>query len=209
MPKRRYQKQKMNKTGAKLTVFLVLFLSIGIKANAFTCEFLKPDTTKARVDAKGRAFPIPPPNPDRLFFLQRSPNINALSYDININAKTGVLNEDEPVHVYWLRYAEGHGEPSELTFVQRQFAYGVNATKNANGSYDIRIMSYKKFPLTLMKGADRKYHIFATISKKQAVLRNIFIQIDGGTLWAPNVMYIEVKGVDPVTGKEVTERFKP
>ncbi len=210
MPKKHYRRMKMNKTRAKqVTVLFAVFVCMWFNAAAHTVDFIKTDTTRIRKDANGRVYPTPPPNNKRLFYLQRSPNINALSYDININTQTGKIDGDEPIHVYWLRYAEGHGEPSELTFVQRKFAYGISAEKMGDDSYDIRIMSYKKFPMTLMRGTDRKYHIFAIISQKQVVLQNIFIQIEGGTPWAPNVIYIEIKGADPVTGKEVTERFKP
>lgn len=167
------------------------------------------DTTKARTDDNGKVYPPLPPNADRLFYLQRSTNINALSYDINIDKNTGKPDEDSPLHVYWLQYAEKNGEPSELTYIQRKFAYGVSSNALGNDKYDIRIMSYKKIPLTLMRAVDGKYHIFATVAKKQIVLQKIFIQIDGGTMWSPNIVYIEMKGTDPVTGKEVTERFKP
>ncbi|WP_158288345.1 DUF4833 domain-containing protein [Mucilaginibacter psychrotolerans] len=200
----------MNKIGAKQAfVFLVLLVSLWHNATARTISTLQTDTPKVRKAADGRVYPTPPPNSKRLFYLQRSTNINALSYDINIDAGTGKPNDDDPIHVYWLRYADGNGEPSELTFVQRKFAYGVTVAKTGDDNYDIRIMSYKKFPLTLMKGADGKYHIFATVAQKQASLQSIFIQIDGGSVFSPNVTYIEIKGVDPVTGKEVTERFKP
>lgn len=192
----------------RLTVLLLLSLGICLNAAAFP-DPLQTDSVRVRKDDHGRIFPTPPPNNKRLFYLQRSPNINAICYDINIDSQTGKPDEDDPIHVYWLQYAEANGEPSELTFIQRKFAYGVIANKTGNDKYDIRIMSYKKFPLTLMKGADGKYHIFATISKKQVLLQNIFIQIEGGSLWAPNVVYIEIKGADPVTGKEFTERFKP
>ena len=167
------------------------------------------DSTHARTGQAGRAYPTPPPNPNRLFYLQRSPNINAICYDINIDPKTGEPDEGSPIHVYWLRYAEGHGEPAELTFLQRKFAYGVSSTPLGKDKFDIRIMSYKKFPLTLMRAADGKYHIFAMVSKKQIRLQNIFIKIEGGGMWSPNVIFVEMKGTDPVTGKEVTERFKP
>ncbi|MFD0764685.1 DUF4833 domain-containing protein [Mucilaginibacter lutimaris] len=167
------------------------------------------DTTRVRTDDKGLTYPTPPQNPLRLFYLQRSPNINALSYDLNINKATGKPDKDTPIHVYWLRYAEGQGEAAELSYIQRKFAYGVTSKSLANDKYDIRIMSYNKLPLTLMKAADGKYHIFATVSNKQMLLQNIFIKIDGGTLWVPNVIFVEMQGTDPVTGKVVTERFKP
>ena len=170
---------------------------------------LQTDTVKVRTDQNGKVYPTPPPNAKRLFYLQRSPNTNVLSYDVNIDPKTGKPNQDSPVKVYWLRYAEGKGEPEELSFIQRKFAYGVSSDPLGNDKYDIRIMSYKKIPLTLMASADGKYHIFATVSKKQMLLQNIFIQIEGGSMWSPNIIFIEMKGTDPVTGKEVVERFKP
>jgi hypothetical protein len=200
---------------APLKLLLVVFLVLAIFGLNTAVHAVKlgrvtqTDTTKARTAADGRVYPTPPANANRLFYLQRSPNINALSYDINIDQKTGRPDDDSPLHIYWLRYAEGHGEPSELTFIQRKFAYGVNSKPLGNDKYDIRIMSYKKFPLTLMKGTDGKYHIFATVAKKQIVLQKIFIQIDGGSMWSPNIIFVEMKGEDPATGKEVTERFKP
>jgi hypothetical protein len=42
------------------------------------------------------------------------------------------------------------------------------------------------------------------------VLNRIFIRVDpGGTFWSPNIIYMELKGRDEATGKEVMERFKP
>jgi hypothetical protein len=41
------------------------------------------------------------------------------------------------------------------------------------------------------------------------MLNYVFIKIEGGSFWLPNVIYVELKGTDPVTGKEITERFKP
>ena len=201
----------MNKTVIKL---LALFVTIGAIAlvtavsHANGRKHAKQTDTVHR-DDNGKLYPTPPPNVNRLFYLQRSPNINALSYDINIDKKTGKPDEESPIHIYWLRYAEGHGEPSELTYLQRKFAYGVTSTALGNDKFDIRIMSYKKFPLTLMRAADGKYHIFATVSKKQISLQKIFIQIKGGSLWSPNIIFVEMKGTDPITGKDVTERFKP
>jgi hypothetical protein len=203
----------MIKTALKLLLVLfVIFALFGVNTAVHAVKSrraIQTDTTKVRTDENGKPYPTPPPNVNRLFYLQRSPNINALSYDINIDQKTGKLDEDSPLHIYWLRYAEGHGETSELTFIQRKFAYGINSKPLGNDRYDIRIMSYKKFPLTLMKATDGKYHIFATVAKKQIVLQKIFIQIDGGSMWSPNVIFVEMKGEDPATGKEVTERFKP
>jgi hypothetical protein len=93
--------------------------------------------------------------------------------------------------------------------IQRKFAFGVDAKQLDDEKYDIRILSYKKIPLTLMKGTDGKYHIFVTILNKQAILNRIFVRIDGGAVWSPNVKYMELKGTDIVTGKVIAERLKP
>jgi hypothetical protein len=47
------------------------------------------------------------------------------------------------------------------------------------------------------------------INNKEAILQRIFIKVSGGSFWVPNIVYVEFKGIDPVTGKEVIERFKP
>ena len=60
-----------------------------------------------------------------------------------------------------------------------------------------------------MKSADGKYHIFALIAQKQILLNRIFVKIEGGSFWLPNVKYVEVKGTDQITGREIVERFKP
>jgi hypothetical protein len=194
------------------TLLKLLFVFIVITATLWftvAAHAIKPHSARQQQTTKGLVYPTPPPDAKRLFYIQRSPNINALVYDINIDKKTGKPDADQPVHGYWLRYAEGHGEPSEFTYLQRKFAYGVTSKALGNDKYDIRLVSNKKFPLTLMKAADGKYHIFATVAKKQMVLQKVFIQIEGGSFWLPNVIFVEMKGTDPVTGKEVTERFKP
>ena len=152
-------------------------------------------------------YPTPPASTERLFYVQRTPNANTIVYDLNLNSD-GKPNTEEPVKVYWLRYAD-KGQKEDLSYIQRKFAYGLNTKALNNGSYDIRFVSYKKFPLTLMKASDGKYHIFAFISQKQIILNSVFVKIEGGSFWFPNVVYVEVNGTDPQTGREMIERFKP
>jgi hypothetical protein len=46
------------------------------------------------------------------------------------------------------------------------------------------------------------------INQKQAILNRIFIKINGGSFWFPNVEYVELSGFDPATGAPVSERRK-
>lgn len=153
-------------------------------------------------------FPVPNGNPNQLFYLQRTSNTNTIICELNIDGK-GKLNEESPVHVFWIRYQEG-GLHKELNYIQRVFAYGIKSIPQGNGTYKLHFVSYKKQTLMLMPSPkDNKYHVYANINQKQALLNRIFIKVDGGTFWSPNVVYMEMKGTDPVTGKELVERFKP
>lgn len=150
-------------------------------------------------------FPVPHGNRNQLFYLQRTPNTNTIVYELNYN-KT-VLDAEEPIHVYWIRYTE-QGQKEELNLIQRKFAYGVKSTLISKDKYRFHFVSYKKFPMFLVKGANNRYNVFATINQKQVILNRIFVKINGGSFWTPNVEYVEVKGIDPATGKEVLERMK-
>lgn len=153
-------------------------------------------------------FPVPSGNPKQLFYLQRTANTNTVICELNLDNK-GQLVSADPVHVFWIRYHDG-GAIKELSYIQRVFAYGIKSQVQENGSYKLHFVSYKKQPLFLMRSAkDQKYHVYATINQKLAILSRVFIKVDGGTFWAPNVVYMELKGKEEATGKELMERFKP
>jgi len=186
----------------KIFTFLLAFASIHAFAADGGGKHRTPDSLNHPPN-----YPKPPLTADRLFFVQRTPNSNTIVYDINTD-RDGKPNAEEPVKVYWIKYNE-QGQKEDLNYIQRKFAYGLNFKPAGNDNYDIRFVSYKKFPLTLMKANDGKYHIFAFILQKQAILNRIFVKIEGGTFWFPNVAYVEVEGTDPKTGREMVERFKP
>jgi hypothetical protein len=150
-------------------------------------------------------FPVPPANANRLFYLQRTSNTNTIVYELNI--KKGELDKNNPVHVYWIRYAE-KGQTAELSWVQRTFAYGVKIKSYADSSYRVRLVSYAGYSMYLKKGLDGKYRMYATINGKMMILNNIFVKITGGSMWSPDIEYFEVSGFDPSTGKAVAERKK-
>lgn len=152
-------------------------------------------------------FPIPPSNAKSLFYLQRTPNCNTIICELN--DKDGVIDKDEPVHVLWIRYTE-QKQRQELNFIQRHFAYGLKQRDLGDGSWELHFVSYKKVPLYLRKSpVDNRFHVYVTISGRQAVLNRVYLRIDpGGTFWSPNVKYLELKGVDTQNGKELVQRIK-
>ena len=152
-------------------------------------------------------FPVPPNNSHSLFYLQRTPNSNTII--VELNERNGVIDKEEPAHVLWVRYTE-QGQRQELNWIQRHFAYGLKTEDMGNDTWELRFVSYKKLPMYLKRSpVDNKHHVYVTISGKQALLSRVYIRIDpGGTFWSPNVKWLELKGTDLQTGKELVQRIK-
>lgn len=152
-------------------------------------------------------FPIPRDVPGLLFYIQRDPNTNTICYQLNLDER-GQLSEKNPVNTFWIRYPEG-GARKELNYLQRKFAYGINSKATGKSAFELRSVAYSKLPLYLRRDSKNEYHVYTNIDKKECILTRVFIRIDGGTFWSPNVLYIELKGIDTATGKTIIQRIKP
>jgi hypothetical protein len=155
--------------------------------------------------AAQEGFPVPAGNVNQLFYLQRTSNTNTIVYELNY--KKGELDVNNPVHVFWIRYAE-QGQRAELNFIQRVFAYGVKIKQLSDTVYRVRLVSYAGYSMYLKRGPDKKYRMYSFINGKLMILNRIFVKITGGTMWSPDIEYFEVSGIDPATGKPVAERKK-
>ena len=180
-----------------------------------TSSFKIDDARKPMTDVESEispadTFPVPPNKKNRLFYVQRNHNINTIVYDLNYNADS-TLNEEEPVHAYWIRYAD-HGEDMELSYLQKHYAYGINAKliDREKKTYKISFAAYNKRDIYLKKSTiDNKYHAYMSINGKLALLTRVYIHIEGGTFWFPHVKYLDLKGKDISSNNVITERFVP
>lgn len=151
-------------------------------------------------------FPVPKGISNQLFYLQRDPNTNTIICELNED--NGVVDKAQPVNVYWIRY-DDKGEKKELGYVQRKFAYGIDSKSLGNDQYELRFVSHKKLPMYLTKSAeDKKYHVYVTVNNKKIQIERIFLRIEGGSFWLPNVKYVDIKGVNTSTNALITERIK-
>ncbi|MBJ6107938.1 DUF4833 domain-containing protein [Hymenobacter sp. BT523] len=156
----------------------------------------------------GIVFPVPSGVPNQLFYLQRDPNTNTVIYQLNVD-RAGRLNEEEPVNAFWIRYDE-HGERKELNFIQRKFAYGLTAEKLAADKFELKFAAYSKVRFFLLKSpVDKAFHVYTTIAGKQLQLERVYLRIEGGTFWVPNVRYLEFKGLNTATREPAVERVLP
>ncbi|SHG33728.1 DUF4833 domain-containing protein [Flavobacterium defluvii] len=150
-------------------------------------------------------FPTPKNIDNMLFYVQRDPNINTAIYALNYQ-ENGKINKSDPIKAYWIRYAE-KGEKKDFNYIQRKFAYGIESKILNNEEFEFQFVSYKKLQLTLKKiDSDQKYHVFVNINQKRIQVEKIFVRIEGGSFWLPNVKYVEVTGID-TSNKTITERI--
>ncbi|MCC6371551.1 MAG: DUF4833 domain-containing protein [Bacteroidia bacterium] len=142
-----------------------------------------------------------------LFYVQRSINKNTIVYQLNYK-DNNELNEKEPIRMYWINYATS-GANEELNYIQRKYAYGLNVAliDNEKKTFAFNFVSYKKQTLYLIKGTDKKYHVFSYFNNRLVQVNRIYVHIEGGSFWTPKVKYIEVDGKDPVKNEELTEKI--
>ncbi|WEK21459.1 MAG: DUF4833 domain-containing protein [Candidatus Pedobacter colombiensis] len=187
---------KSNTSLSFIGFFIALFLNVSVYAQSV--ESGNPSPLK---------FPTPQGITNQLFYLQRDPNTNTIICELNVDGD-GDINEKEPIKVYWLRYGE-KGEKEDLSYIQRKFAYGIQTKAIGDGGYELRFVSHKKLPMYLVKSAeDKKYHVYVTVNNKKIQLDRIFVRIEGGSFWLPNVKYVELKGINTANKTQTIERIK-
>jgi len=151
--------------------------------------------------------PIPEPNTNTLFYIQKSSNPNTVMYEAN-RLGTDNLDPDNPVKVFWIRYQED-STTTDLSFIQRRFAYGVNFEKSADSAgYSIHLVSYKKRKILIFKNSDGEIQANMEINGKISRFKSVFLNVKKD-LFIPEIDYIDVFGEDLDTGKEVHERIIP
>lgn len=183
---------------SRFYIFMLLFaVASGSKIYAQAADKSDPSPLK---------FPVPKGISNQLFYLQRDPNINTIICELNTD-DNGVVDRKEPILVYWLRYAD-KSEKQDLSYIQRKFAYGIQTKELAKDQYELRFVSHKKLPMYLQRGEDKKFHVFVTVNQKRIQIERIFVRIEGGSFWLPNVKYVEIKGQDTKTDAVITERIK-
>lgn len=179
---------------------VVLFILVGICSTGFA-------QTADKSDPSPLKFPTPKGVKNQLFYLQRDPNTNTIICELNVDAN-GEVNRKEPILVYWLRYGED-GDKKDLSYIQRKFAYGIQTKELSKDHYELRFVSHKKIPMYLTRSEeDNKFHVYVTVNNKKIELERIFVRIEGGSFWLPNVKYVELKGTNTGNNTQIVERIK-
>jgi len=153
-------------------------------------------------------YPVPEPSSNQLFYIQRSSNINSIIYDANLGIDKK-LDGKSPVHAYWIRYTEGN-KKQELSVIQRSLAYGLHtkAITGELGSYEGHFLAYRKRKFVVKLNPKGEPIALFPINGKMQILKKVFVKVDESGIM-PSVIHVELWGRDPITDKEVYEKFKP
>jgi len=141
----------------------------------------------------------------RLFRVERSKNANVVVYDALVTPD-GRLQSGSPVDAYWLTLAKD-GQREKLSRIQRRFAYGFKTrfldedTVVMNMAADLG----REITVDVVEGVPRAV---TDIDGSDAVLDRIYVKSIEKKLW-PSVEYLELFGVDAMTGEERYERIYP
>ncbi len=142
-----------------------------------------------------------------LFKIERSKDNNQIFYDVNLD-NSGELNNENPISVYWRRNTEG-GIIKPLTWIQKKYAYGLKFVNVKDEQATFRFVSYKKMFFKLLRKEDNQFEVYTNYNDKLLKMDRIFIQLDGGTFWFPNITAIEIYAKDMKTGEDVIEIITP
>lgn len=145
-----------------------------------------------------------PPCPAELFRIERSKNANVVLYEAK-PGPDGELDEAQPVTASWLLLAD-KGQREPLSFFERAMAYGFDVQRAERG-FALKLKALAQRTIIVRRhGACAA--ALSTIDGKEGVLRRIFVQADDSGL-VPHVQYVEVFGVDAVTGAALYEKLVP
>lgn len=128
-----------------------------------------------------------------------------MCYDLNTDV-TGKPDEKQPLSVYWINREEHLGKRAELTYIQQKLAYGYTVEGKRNGAIAIGLNAAKDRIITVERN-EQNFFCQIEINGKPSILTMIFIKTK-----TPNslqVEYIDIEGLDLMTGASVKERYIP
>lgn len=142
-----------------------------------------------------------------LFKIARSKDANEIKYALNLEDK-GFLDIDNPLSIYWVK-VENHNKQEPLTWIQNHYAYGLKYLSKNKNEASFQFVSYSKREFTVKRNKQSEYAVYTISNGKEVEVKEIFIQIDGGSFWVPKISKVELKGIDLKTKLKYLEVIKP
>lgn len=125
-----------------------------------------------------------------LFYIERSVDGNQIFYRLNLD-ETGVIDLEDPIEIYWIKHTEG-GRKTGLTWVQKNFSYGLKFLEVGEQAANFQFVSYSRRSFMIAKDPKGNYAAFTRLDEEMANIKKIYVQIDGGSFWFPEISRVEL-----------------
>jgi hypothetical protein len=142
-----------------------------------------------------------------LFTIERSLNKDQIIYFLHLNEK-GLPEDEDPIRLKWLDN-ENTGELIPVNWIKKKFGYGVEILTQKGEEVTFKFVSYDKTYFTLKKDPWGKYGVFARINDRMMKINHVYLKIDGGSFWKPNITEVAVRGFNELANLSVYETFNP
>jgi len=153
---------------------------------------------------------LPAEGPEKsssLFQITRSRDANEIHYVARVDCE-GNLMAENPVDIYWIRHTEGgHREP--LTWIQNKYAYGINYLEISSQKAVFQFVSYPSRTFLIQKSDQGRYNVYTSFENRKFSLTRIFVQIENGSFWFPQITRVELSGIEEQTRQYIVESIEP
>ena len=152
-------------------------------------------------------YPRPDMYPNRLFYIQRNQNTNAVIYEANI-LQGGLLNLTNPIKINWIQFdSENKTENiQELNHIQKKLAYGYTFKVIQQNLIQFEFVAYNTLKLFLMKDESDRFRVVTQIQKTNAYLSNIYVYAEDFGVF-PQVKFAEFYGRDIEKGDPLYQKL--
>lgn len=142
-----------------------------------------------------------------LFTIERSLNKDQIVYFLNLDEK-GFPKNQEPIQLKWLDN-EHSGKLIPVNWIKKKFGYGVKILSQNREEVTFKFVSYDKTHFTLKKDFAGNYGVFAQINTRIMKIQHIYLTIDGGSFWKPNITEVAISGFNESAKISVYETLNP
>jgi hypothetical protein len=142
-----------------------------------------------------------------LFAIERSLNKDQVIYFLHVD-ENGLLKSESPISLKWLDN-ERTGELTPVNWIKKKFGYGIEILTQEADEMTFKFVSYDEKIFTLRKDHHGNYGVFAEINDRMLKIRHIYLQIEGGSFWKPNITQVFVSGFNELANTIAIETFNP
>lgn len=146
-------------------------------------------------------------NPEILFTIERSLNEDRIVYFLHLDEK-GNPAKETPISLKW-QDNQNSGELVPINWIKKRFGYGIDILSHQGDQVTFQFVSYDKKIFTLKKDLFGNYGVFAKINERMMKIRHIYLEIDGGSFWKPNITEVAVMGLHELANTRMKETFNP